>query len=106
MQGVLFVHLIEVSLVQRRFGICPAPLATGPLTLQVPQGRLLALQLRATVAVPSLMIGARCEIPVQPVSRMLSGALALPVNEILVGQAQVHCMLQTSRPFPAPKFVH
>jgi len=46
------------------------------------------------VAVPSVTIGARCEIPVQPVSRVLSGALALPVNETLVGQAQLHDAVQ------------
>jgi len=85
--GVLFVQRIEVSLLQRWLSSLPGPLATGPLTSQVPQGRLLALQLRAMLAVPSLMIGARCEIPVQPVSRILAGSLALPVNATTVGQA-------------------
>ena len=74
----MVVHWVALLLVQRRFWICPGPLATGPLTVQVPQGREVPPpgQLRVMLAVPSLMIGVRCETPVQPVSRILSGALA------------------------------
>src|SRR5262245_38821023 len=49
------------------------------------------------------MMGARCEMPVQPVSRMLAGSSARPRNVTLLGQSQVQNSLQGK---PAPVFAH
>ena len=59
--------------------------------MQVPQGRLEPVQPdRPTVVWPLLMIGARCEMPVQPVSRMLEGEVASPVKVTVDGHAHWH----------------
>src|SRR5205085_931759 len=57
-------------------------------------GRWLDAQFTSIVTSPLVMIGARCEMPVQPVSRMLSGALASPEKVTWPGHAQVHVGLQ------------
>jgi hypothetical protein len=51
------VHGIAVSLVQRRLASWPAPLATGPVMLQLPQGRLEAPHESPSVIVPLLTNG-------------------------------------------------
>jgi hypothetical protein len=43
-----------------------------------------------TVTSPFVMIGARCAMPVQPLSRMLTGSVASPLKVTLVGQAHWH----------------
>ena len=70
-RGILGATLVVEPDRHRRCG-----LAIGPLTAQTPHGRWVAAQLRLTVTSPFEMIGARCEMPVQPVSRIDSGLVA------------------------------
>src|SRR6185369_1723400 len=56
-----------------------------------------------TVTAPLVMIGARCAMPVQPVSRMLAGSVASPVKVMMVGQSHVHERLHVK---PGPAFGH
>jgi hypothetical protein len=67
---------------------------TGPVTLQTPHGREVALQESVTVTSPFEITGARCAMPVHPVSRIVPGLLASAAKWILVGQAQVQLALQ------------
>ncbi len=91
---------IDVSLVHRRVASCPAPafgFSTGPVTLHVPHGRLEPVHpLRLIVVCPLLMIGARCEIPVHPVSRTLFADVASPLNVTVDGHAHWHVGLHVN----------
>ena len=96
----MFAHVILGLLVQRWVASCPAPalgFSTGPDTVHVPQGRLEPVQLlRPIVVCPLLMIGERCEMPVQPVSRMLFGDVGSPLNVTVDGHAHWHVGLHVN----------
>src|SRR5262249_55673331 len=103
-RGVQVASLVqrrEESLLQRWSSSSPAParaFGIGPEMLQMPHGRWLAAQLRLTVTSPSLMIGARCEMPVHPVSRIESGLVALLRKWTVDGHA--HWQLVQVKPTP------
>ena len=81
LQVELAAQRTDVSLLHRWSDSSPASactLAIGPVTLQVPHGRWVAVQESCTVTSPPEMIGARCEIPVQPVSSTDVGAVESP----------------------------
>ena len=52
------------------------------------------------------MIGARCEMPVQPVSRMLAGSFGSPAKVTLVGQAHWQVTLQVNPALVFESFWH
>jgi hypothetical protein len=65
------VHLIEVSLVQRRALMSPSSAARfwmGPPTVQTPQGRASVGHSSVNVSLPSETTVALCARPVQPLS--------------------------------------
>ncbi len=106
---VLLVHLIDVSFVHRRLSMSPLSalrFGSGPLRVQsphgvVPPGPAFGHAVTSRVSVPSEMRLESWEMPVQPVSRRLSGLEASPSNSTLPGQLHRQDALQISSPLPA-----
>jgi hypothetical protein len=104
-QVASFEQRRDESLLQRWSSSWPAPacgLGIGPLMAQTPQGRWPAAQLKLTVTAPSLMMGARCEIPVHPVSRTDSLLVGSPKKATVDGQAQLQFEQAKSTPQANP----
>ncbi len=103
------MHLIDVSLVQRRLSMSPAlafVFGSGPVKLQTPHGRVFpgpafGHDVTSRVSLPSEMIGESWAMPVQPVSSSVSELVASPSNSSVPGQAHWQDALQVaSVPLP------